>query len=301
LTWVQANNRWEPRPVPAAPPPPAPPTNLEEGLVRIFALSWRHNVPHDFFFMLDGRETRGLAVAFGIEQAGDARVRIGIEDPPGTASPRRLDAGSLDEYSFQVFAEVGRGNLIVERRRLVPSDIVPIRPDVAPGAAGFATGDSIPSPFPPGSPAFAPGALLVLSPNILGELRDARVYVEIHGDHVLDDGSRGDAPRAIDAEFLRGELPTGDRPANARSGLQGGRFNSWFQRSLEDVRPPFDFSRVTFDQLIANDVPRNVATGLVAFRAGRTEPVAGIEDLREVRGVGEATLRNLSRVITVSR
>ena len=34
--------------------------------------------------------------------------------------------------------------------------------------------------------------------------------------------------RAVDAEFTRAQLPTGDRPSGSEYGIQGGFFESWF-------------------------------------------------------------------------
>jgi hypothetical protein len=58
------------------------------------------------------------------------------------------------------------------------------------------------------------------------------LWVILRGDFVMD---AGDPSRAIDAEFVRGELPTGDRPRppagqslDKQSGIQGGLFESWF-------------------------------------------------------------------------
>ena len=45
----------------------------------------------------------------------------------------------------------------------------------------------------------------------------------LRGDFVIDETGR-----AVDAEFVRAELPTGDRPAGSEYGIQGGLFESWF-------------------------------------------------------------------------
>ncbi len=52
------------------------------------------------------------------------------------------------------------------------------------------------------------------------------IWVRLRGDFVLD---HEDPPRAIDAEFVRHEFDTGDRPAGSKFGIQGGTFESWFQ------------------------------------------------------------------------
>ena len=53
------------------------------------------------------------------------------------------------------------------------------------------------------------------------------LWIHLRGDFVLDNKDPAQA-RAIDAEFVRGELPTGDRPRGSNFGLQGGTFESWF-------------------------------------------------------------------------
>ena len=56
-------------------------------------------------------------------------------------------------------------------------------------------------------------------------LKIRSLLVHLRGDFVLD---TYDPPRAIDAEFVRGQLPTGDRPRGSKVGIQGGLFESWF-------------------------------------------------------------------------
>ncbi len=56
------------------------------------------------------------------------------------------------------------------------------------------------------------------------------VLVRLRGDFFLDS-----AGKAIDAEFVRGELPTGDRPAGSKVGIQGGMFESWFTYTADTV------------------------------------------------------------------
>lgn len=54
------------------------------------------------------------------------------------------------------------------------------------------------------------------------ELTD--LFVHLRGDFVVDRYGR-----AVDAEFTRAQLPTGDRPAGSDVGIQGGMFDSWLQ------------------------------------------------------------------------
>jgi hypothetical protein len=49
------------------------------------------------------------------------------------------------------------------------------------------------------------------------------LFVKLRGDFVIDLNKR-----AVDAEFCRAQLPTGDRPTGSPLGIQGGTFESWF-------------------------------------------------------------------------
>ena len=60
--------------------------------------------------------------------------------------------------------------------------------------------------------------------SVLRERELADLFVHLRGEFVVD----GDG-RAVDAEFTRAQLPTGDRPAGSDYGIQGGLFESWFQ------------------------------------------------------------------------
>ena len=61
---------------------------------------------------------------------------------------------------------------------------------------------------------------------IAGEILNGKVndlWILLRGDFVLD--SKG---KAVDVEFARAELPTGDHPNGSVFGVQGGLFESWF-------------------------------------------------------------------------
>jgi hypothetical protein len=59
--------------------------------------------------------------------------------------------------------------------------------------------------------------------RMLSGRRASDLFVKMRGDFVLDERKL-----AIDAEFTRAELPTGDRPSGSPLGIQGGTFESWF-------------------------------------------------------------------------
>jgi hypothetical protein len=53
---------------------------------------------------------------------------------------------------------------------------------------------------------------------------DFNLLVRLQGDFVIDVNTK-----AIDAEFTRAQLQTGDRPKDVEVGIQGGVFESWFR------------------------------------------------------------------------
>ena len=75
-----------------------------------------------------------------------------------------------------------------------------------------------------------------------GRFNAAHVRITLLGDHVIEFSADKTKPaRAIDAEFVRSELPTGDRPKTSTTGIQGGTFHSWFwlgNRFDHSVTPP---------------------------------------------------------------
>ena len=120
------------------------------------------------------------------------------------------------------------------------------------------------------------------------------LWVALRGDFVLD--LRG---RAVDAEFVRAELPTGDRPAGSDFGVQGGVFDSWFE--LDDdqpLRPLVNVSDADRTELLT--VP---GIGLVtvdrieAERASR--PFESVEDLRTRVNLSDAMWERMRDFITV--
>ena len=62
----------------------------------------------------------------------------------------------------------------------------------------------------------------------LSDQIDNFVFISLRGDFIVDTNGR-----AIDAEFVRGQLPSGARPAGSIYGTQGGTFESWFFMSRE--------------------------------------------------------------------
>jgi hypothetical protein len=105
----------------------------------------------------------------------------------------------------------------------IQGEIVPVKPDISGGVIVGAT--KTPSVTKASGVAFIP------APPILRRLLSGgeNVWVRLRGDFIVDmNGS------AIDAEFVRAELPTGNRPDKVGTspptdlGFQGGLFESWF-------------------------------------------------------------------------
>lgn len=277
------NLRWE-LVTPPSPGGGGPPGDTEEGLVRIFALSWQHNEAHDFRFDLDGKILFGIALAFGRKEAGDGRVRIGIGQGPGGS--QQLDLGSLDASSVRLFGEADEGGGMVRRVRLMPEQIVPIIPNVAPGGTVFSSGTHVASQA-------APGALLLFSQGQLVELKPRRFEIEVLGDHILDDG---DPPRAIDAEFTRVALPTGDRPAGNPRGVQGGHFVSWVLTAQRNPRGVIDINRATATDLIEiGGLSERAAMNVIITRESSPNGFTRFEDVLEAHDVGPVTVERLIR------
>jgi hypothetical protein len=79
----------------------------------------------------------------------------------------------------------------------------------------------VPGPLAKGAAFLFDGTTPVGKRIIAGDFNE--LWVHLRGDFVVDEFGR-----AVDAEFVRAELPSGDRPAGSKFGIQGGHFESWF-------------------------------------------------------------------------
>ncbi len=217
---------------------------LEEGLVRIEALSWTHNQvhvgglppdPNSFFVMVDrlqGDPTPGIVIGF----TDEVRVSTPIAGGPPVSL---IDP----DHVFQVLVQSGnqneeafnsgiicrcpiRGLTIPVRFNLDPQNRIILNPAKRIDKC---------KEVPPGN---ARGVAFLFDPELARVSREIvrgrvpEITVVLRGDFVQD--ATPDA-RAIDAEFVRSELPTGDRPRppaaqplSKQLGIQGGLFESWF-------------------------------------------------------------------------
>ena len=175
---------------------------LEENLTQIVALSWTHRSNKESFILIDEQQP-----AFVI----------------GFSRPVNIDLIDV-EHIFQVLIqhEPGRDKeLGVICRCPVQGKIIPVEP-LAPETKW---NPPLITKARSGNSPFALGAAFL--PANLGLLRKSRkLWICLRGDFVVDKKNR-----AVDAEFVRGELPTGDRPSGSSFGVQGGLFESWFTLS----------------------------------------------------------------------
>ena len=129
----------------------------------------------------------------------------------------------------------------------------------------------------------APGVAFIFEQNDLDFIRRANeLWVHLRGDFVVD----VEEERAIDAEFVRAELPTGDRAKGSEFGIQGGHFESWLRIAPDNIGPSFrlDLNRATPEELMQlPGVDERIARQIVTRR--QRAPFMRIEDLTQIRGL----------------
>ena len=202
---------------------------LEEGLTRIEALSWTHNRPHlisppDTFFVeverLNGARTPALIIGFTANVQVTATIDGGhvfhVLVPTGNPNDQNFNRGILCRCPIRgttVPVELklnAQGRIVVNANERIDA----AKETASANARGVAFLLDIQQ---------APVARDILA----GFVQD--LWVMLRGDFVKDIKNR-----SIDAEFVRAELPTGDRPdpgplpLDKQPGIQGGLFESWF-------------------------------------------------------------------------
>lgn len=242
------NSQWTPRPVIAT--PPAEVEIIESDLVRIEALSWTHNSASSFLLVLDGQQVAAVAVSF----------------------TDLVQVSTLDDNTFQLFTE-GPGELRTQFR-IAPDEVVGIEEIQIDGDLIVAARRS--------SSSRVPGAAFLFNREIFFNemvVQPPRVTIVLRGDFILDQNNR-----AIDAEFLRAELPTGSHPSGSGFGLQGGRFESWvtFGEGIR-IRGGFDLNTVTRDQLLTIE---GVGTATADRIIARRNEVRRFRSLDDLQGAG---------------
>jgi hypothetical protein len=289
LTWNEGAKTWRPASPPQPEPPPEHepvPTNAETDLTRIIATSWGHEdvypTPGDLDLILNGEPLTGLAVAFGKKQPdlnGTESLTNETNDGAGTVL-----AQTLTQETFRVYLEREIPEYpLKQRERLLPIRVLPLQRVDLEGRhiVGGVGGDGelargVAFLFPEGD-----------MENIVERARGGsegpvRFDIEVWGNHILDRSER-----AIDAEFVRMNLPTGDRSRRSEAGVQGGRFESWIYFG-ETESLDLNAEDLTVDRLMElPGVGEAYAERILDYLA-ENRPIEDPLQLAEVSGITEA-------------
>ena len=205
-----------------------------------------------------------------------------------------VQSRSLSPEVFQVYAR-RQGAADVERVQIQPRAVLPLR-NVEIGGNGRIARGTIGL-----NDDGARGALFVFPDDLTNVLEEVEAFhVHVLGDAIIDRTGR-----AVDAEFVRGQLPTGDRPAEAETGVQGGRFESWFypteptpvaERNRQVVEEIFsvkvDLNTADFEELSTlPHVGAAVAGRILAFRENLGGTISDPLQLAEVQGLTAERIR----------
>ena len=198
------------------------PSNAEQNLSRIVALSWRHD-------QLSSRGLPSISVISPGEQAEQVKavaVAFGEDLPDGptaleTGGEHDVIADDLTADVFRVYIEKSEFYKNIRSRYTVtPREVLPLTAVEINGDGQIVTAEISKSAER------AKGAIFIFGETTARHIEQSgidKIRVEILGDLIRD--VRG---MAIDAEFVRGDLPTGDHAQRQNAGVQGGTFNSWF-------------------------------------------------------------------------
>lgn len=240
------------------PGPPGP--GLETGLTQIDALSWVHNQPGQPIqvTMLNGQVVPGIVIEFTRD--------VVVSD---------IDAEHIFQVTVLEPVAAQRGFLC---RCPIRGKVIPVQPTLTgPNLIGSATEVAGPN---------ARGAAFILDERTTTEINtvfeflrrlkiNPDLWVVLRGDFLLDKNGK-----AIDAEFVRHDFNTGDRPHNDLHGIQGGLFESWFPvRRIEPVVVRPDLNTAPRDALVAvKGIGPAMATRIL--RARNRTPFRNVEDFR---------------------
>ena len=198
------------------------PSGLDDTLTRIVSLSWRHNSPAVSSVDLvtvtratTSSRTRGFLVAFGNKTTSDPNELRAV-----TFGPGMIDLNTFEMYVDEPLAATTPGLGVWARLDTDRIELIPVKID---SLAGDLITKATEIPLPAGvTTVQCNGAGFVWDDDFFGVLKGRQVMVQIKGDFIPDVPlSRIIPARAVDANFLLGRLPTGDRVA-------GGTFWSFF-------------------------------------------------------------------------
>jgi hypothetical protein len=200
-----------------------PGEGLEQGLTRIEALSWTHNTqqiaatgnPNSFAVevtLLSGAKVPGIVIGF------TADVQVSKTIDPDHVFQILVDHSNADDKQRGLTCRCAiRGRTVPVKLKLDGQGKIVVNAN-----GHIDTADEVPAGDARGVAFLLDRQLFPIAGEILaGKVND--LWILLRGDFVLD--SKG---KAVDAEFARAELPTGDHPKSSVFGIQGGLFESWF-------------------------------------------------------------------------
>ena len=258
LAWNGA--RWTPTAVP-----------YEPDLTRIVALSWSNDTTSLLDFNLDGEQVKALAVAFGKKDLDDDGVVI---------------RKTVTDDTFQVYFDQQLEFGFRQCFRIQPIEIVPIVPLKIDERGRIVAGERAPTADLIKAVAF------VVDPEQFEPLVGRKLRIVLKGNFILDD-----TERAIDAEHVRGQLPTGDRPTGNEYGLQGGIFESWI---LIGEGRLLDINKATLAELEALPGIGDTLAERIVIRREELGGYRSTDELLSVSGIGESLLTEIRPLITYS-
>jgi DNA-binding beta-propeller fold protein YncE len=187
---------------------------LEPDLTRIKALSWKHDTPNNPLLAVKCLDNYWMDPKFTGEAPG---IVIGFTRPVLVGDPHSPGKTAHEinaHHVFQAFT-ITIGGQTIDRAQL-RGVILPVK--YTEGPAGFIVdAEEVPD-------VKAEGVAFIFQPGLLNLLKErAELMVRLQGDFVLDEEGR-----AVDAEYVRADLETGDHPKGSDFGVQGGPFESWF-------------------------------------------------------------------------
>lgn len=181
---------------------------LEDGLTRIGTLSWKHAgaFPLVPVTSIRGTVRHGLVIGFtNVVETSTINAEHVFE-----VSMHHLTPDEEKQTGFVCWCAI-------------QGETVPVIPSVDPNGV-IVKATQVRSGTQARAVAFVP------APSKASQLneRGGNVWVRLRGDFIVDTEGK-----AIDAEFVRAELPTGNRPDKKGTpptdlGIQGGLFESWF-------------------------------------------------------------------------